>query len=1513
MKRITMLIVAVLAMTFNGFAQKTTFSTDKGQFFEELKAYLTSSTSKEDKKAAETMMGEFRTVWDQSYGAEEAAMAINLVEMMHAKCGNRAYFNLFTFTEAMLNAPKNGMGRGDLHQWLSYTSAKYGNKPNKIDGYLKRCRALFVDHVVGEKGVTQWVVQDATFSFPTDTAFVVEVPHCSLVLKTTKDQSVIHDTQGRLLMEDNLWIGKGGRVDWSRFGIPEDKVYGIVHDYKANLVSSNYSIDDIDFYNKDYFDNAIPCSFEDGVTNSPPNDKTMFPKALSHDENVQSGHLYDDVDFIGGFGMVGKSVSFFGTGKNQAQFLFKNKGRVTLRMLSKRFILTDRNLVSSEAAVRIYLYDTVNNPSEHVVDHTIDSIYHNDLGFRFDTEKDMVLLYRKDNGVGTGPFHDTYHEFDIFLEAIYWDRKSDLMEFRRLEGTSGVSEGVIASVNYFRKADYLRIQALDMKHPMENINKFLQIYKYEDNKFNINDLVAYLKYPLSQVTALILNLQAEGYLEYDKDSQMVTVLDRFFDILASDHEEFDYDVIRFQTRATNRQPNIRLVLTTNDMMVYGIWDDQTGSPIPSIILSDFKHVVILPDDGRIVLKKHRSFNFSGCVMAGMYEFFTKESLFNYYSFAIDMKKVDSLRFYARFEDGIYPVEGTLECLKGTLEIDEKDNKSSVRKTPDYPKFHCPGNAYKFYRDINAGVFDLELPGDSISDEILDGKFYFCLDPFSVNKLDNLNSGDISFKGRLVSGGIFPDIAEPLVVMDDHSLGFKHTIGNGKDDGYPIYGGKGEFHQEVFLSNEGFYGQGVLGVETSEFAAPRFDLYLDSVTAAVQHFAMAESNTGTHFPKAACGPLDLRWDLTVPQLYTTTKEEPICLYDSTYFRGVTMLSDQGYLGDGVLTFGLTRFDSKYFDFDAKSFVADSSDFVLYDEDGTTKAFLAQNYRSLANLASKTVQYQYLNMDSNLDFPLNKFFCSLQEAEWDMETNKIHLFSPPSSFAGYAEATTHDELLSIHNAASKFVSLLPEHDSLEFFCSNADYDMNDYVIHAHDVKIIRVADAAVFPADANIDIMRNAEITPLEHATVLADTLNRQHLYKDAAVSIYSKHRYMAIGTKDYLDSEGVATPVFYEQIEPVDGVTIGHAVLSDTLDFKLSPYFGFQGQVTSTASSPHDLYEGQFRLTQPCLDDTVWFASKAVVDPQQVTIPVDMEQIRKSRPGMFNGICYEFGTGGGYHANFMKPMNPETVTVLTQSGDLSYEVDSACYRIADPQRPDHWLKLTDRCVVKGHANTDLGFDMGLAHIDNYGTYTGYPNDSMEMNVLHLLRVPIFAESVLKDIAEVYAAVEGEAVDLTKTGYVDFMRSQNGEEAAAALRQEIELSGYPAVDKNSFYDNLIVIPDLHLVWNPTLRAFVSQGKIGLGSLGTNVVNRYVDGYVVFDRRLGVVTYYFENDMFMTYISYNCGDGQLQVHATYGTVNNQLSDIKEKMRTVSEGNKTFGYVVTPYEAITGFLNRLKRAGVR
>ena len=115
-------------------------------------------------------------------------------------------------------------------------------------------------------------------------------------------------------------------------------------------------------------------------------------------------------------------------------------------------------------------------------------------------------------------------------------------------------------------------------------------------------------------------------------------------MLDSFRENIDYDVIKLHTVTTDRSPNVRLDLSTNDLLVYGITSQIEGVDGAAISLSDRKRVVIVPDFARVTFKKNKDFEFSGGILAGMFEFFTKDSHFNYEHFTIDMemKKASSI-------------------------------------------------------------------------------------------------------------------------------------------------------------------------------------------------------------------------------------------------------------------------------------------------------------------------------------------------------------------------------------------------------------------------------------------------------------------------------------------------------------------------------------------------------------------------------------------------------------------------------------------------------------------------------------------------------------------------------------------------------------------------------------------------------------------------------------------------------------------------------------------------------
>jgi len=1541
MKRGILIIVLSFLMGVSSLCAPAFFPTEKGAFFDQLSAYLTSSTSKQDREEAAVILQGFKGAWDRYYDDQEANTVMRLCELYHAKSGGKAYANIFNFVEVLSRIPTANLSHKDVNNWLVFTDTKSQKSMNGIDKYLVSCRDIFVDKVLSAKGNSKWSVRDALWGFPSKERFELTVDG-TLVLASQKDESVIKQTKGVYYLDDNRWEGMGGRADWSRFDISPEKVYVTLPEYYTlNLNRSEYAIDSVIFHEQRHFNQTILCRYEDKVLVNAPNEKTMFPRVKSYRSDYEIKNIFNNVDFEGGIGMMGNQIDVFGGVGNKAMFHFRQNGREIVKLEAPRFVMSeDELLVSDHVAMRLYVLDSVSKTVS-------DSIYHNNLGFRYDNSKRRMMIFRSEKDFGDAPFHDYYHGVDIYLEAMYWDIDGNHVDFKRMDGVNPKSEGDVVSVNYFRFADFKMLQGLDGSHPMIRIEKFLKGFGNVDRQvhFAVGDLSSYLGYPIEQVISLMLRLQAEGYVEYDTETKWVTALPRFFDVLDSYRETIDYDVIKLHTVMTNRQPNIRLDLHTNDLMVFGITSQIDGYEGSAISLSDRKHVVIIPDNGRIVFKKNKDFQFSGGILAGMFEFFTKDSRFTYEDFTIKMTKVDSLRFYARSNNQIIPVDGTLEKLQGRLLIDRGDNKSSRFDTPEYPIFHSDAEGFKFYRKINGGVFH---PGNvdsvMVADD-LEGKFYYSLYPFVVDSLNDLSMHKVRFDGELVSGGILPNIVQPLVVMDDYSLGFTHQIGESETDSYPMFGDLGRFHNKVFLSSSGFFGEGILDYQTATFKSDQFMFYLDSVTAITNHFNLQPLEDGTKYPIAtASDALRLKWDVGKPELTTETIDKPICMYGDTYFSGKTALSPDGYTADGRLRYGLTEFDSDHFALDSKTFVADSANFMLYSSDSTTVAFAATNYRANMDFDAQKVKYDYLDQKSNLDFPMNQYICSLKEAEWDMATNNLHLYNPVESFGAYATATTKEELLAIHSNASKFISLVPEQDSLQFYSMSAEYDMTNYIIHAHDVKIIRVADAAVFPYMHDVDINAESKLEPIS-GELLADTLNQFHLYKNAVVNIHSRNYYEAQGIWDYIDAEGYSTPIRVDTIVPVGGVTHGYAHLTDPSEFRLSPQFGFQGRLTLDATEPFGFYDGRFALfgfeesleeSMPEPSDTLsislddlaemlipsdtlaalnnWFVSATNINPAGIRIPIDMARIKEQDPRMTNGLYYELAIDGGYFGSFLTPKEgrADLDETAPANGLLCYDADNLRFVVTDTTRFDTYIDLNSRGVISGEGTFGLGFDTPLANFLVHGRYMQYPNDSLTLAGINIFNAPVFDDKALEAMAEVYANAEGASIDLTQTQYLHYFRSENKEEKTEERQQAIELEGYPQMQSSDFYCNTIVIPDLKMVWNDKLHAFVSVGKIGLGNFGSYIVNKYVDGYVVFDRRLGNITYYFQNDMFQTYINYNSGDGQFQVHCTYSDINQRLADTKEKYRTRTKDGKQFQYVAVPYESMLDFLNRLKYAGL-
>ena len=209
MKKGILVAVCTLCMGITSALAQAFFPTEKNAFYDQLSAYLNSSTSKQDRDEAAVIMQNFRGVWDSYYDNQEADMVMRLCELLHAKSGGRAYGNIFNYVEVVQRIPTAGLTHKDVNNWLSFTDAKTQKSLNGVDKYLASCHNIFVDKVLSAKGNSKWTLRDVLWSFPSKEHFELSIEG-TLALVSQNDESLLKNTKGVYYLDGNRWEGSGG-------------------------------------------------------------------------------------------------------------------------------------------------------------------------------------------------------------------------------------------------------------------------------------------------------------------------------------------------------------------------------------------------------------------------------------------------------------------------------------------------------------------------------------------------------------------------------------------------------------------------------------------------------------------------------------------------------------------------------------------------------------------------------------------------------------------------------------------------------------------------------------------------------------------------------------------------------------------------------------------------------------------------------------------------------------------------------------------------------------------------------------------------------------------------------------------------------------------------------------------------------------------------------------------------------------------------------------------------------
>ncbi|MEI6348616.1 MAG: hypothetical protein WCP69_11780 [Bacteroidota bacterium] len=1362
---------------------------------------------KENKEKAEKISKAFELYWiSASINAAEKENFINMANLMIGK-KMKAFPHLESFINAYMAFTETNPDENNIMKWskgLVYMMDKSSSKfPNFLDDYTD----FFRTNNIFNANQVQWYVTSDKFKIDFDTIPKIIFEKGNLIGRVRSDSIVLQNTIVTYYPTLGIAQTKGGRVTWERADFDPQKVYAEIPKSTIVLRKPNLEADSVLYTNTDFFSKPLKGRFIDKATLGANEDKATYPRFKSYDKRIVLNNYFENVDFEGGVEMRG--ARFLGSGDENTDVLlvFKRKGKRFMAIGSQEMVLKKGLIVSNMARAMIFIdNDTISHPA---------------INFRYDDKKKEVILIRMNEGLSRGPFFNTYHKLDMYFEALYWKTDEAYFDFKMLPGPGVETSALFESEDYFDDTKLNEIKGFHEVNPLYKINKFFK--DRTSQKAPLQELVNYLGYAPEDVKSFVIQLAILGFLEYDLDKEIVKVKSRLRTFIQAESHKRDYDIIRFASKVKVKE-NARLSLLNFDLQIHGV---------NAVTLSDSQIVNIYPKDGEITLKKNRDFEFSGKVEAGLFDFNAKKCEFNYEKFNLDMTVIDSVTFFvedkkgAQNREGDFPlikVRSVIEDIKGVIEIDQPNNKSGTISMPRYPIFTSTTPGYVYYNKpfIHNGIYKKE-------------KFYFRVNPFVIEKLDDFATDSIEFNGYLVSADIFEDIVKPLKVRPDYSLGFIHQT---PDKGMLAYGGKGIFLNKLDLSNQGLHGYGTINYITSTGTTNECLFFPDSSNASLDTYIVREQEAGTQYPAATGTNVYMHWEPYNNKMQVFSKDTPLNIFKDSKLIGNIEITPNGALACGKISIDKAELTSDKFELKHHEILSDTTSFNLKAYDFDEFSLRASNYKGHVDFSKRSGNFISNGINAIVDFPVNQYKTSCSEFDWMMDKDEISfVYADPYKETDINKTPSRD-LLNMVSEGNYLTSTHPAQDSLSFSTTKAVYDLKNYIINAEGVRFIRVADAAIIPYGGTVKIYKKAEIETLNNSRVLANVTSKYHEFYDATTIIGAKNWYKSKGSYNYIDENNNSQKVIFDTIY-VDkkATTFADGKILKESSFTLSPDFGFIGDVKLTAENEFLNFSGGVSLVQGC--DTIQrtpLRFKADINPKEILIPANENSKDINNKKIANAIvATPEGRMYSAFATSKEQINdPEVVSAygfLTFSKELDSYLITSAEKIADSTLPGNIIMLNKKtCIASGLGQIKLGAKLGAIDMFTFGRIQSFMMlDSTTIDLAATINF-LFSEDLLKifsDYIEGSSNFEGIDVvdnDRYHEAIVQILGNKDAEKAIYELKKELRFKKVPSKLMNTF-----LISDMKLKWNSEQKSFISYGDIGIALLGKNQVNKYVPGII------------------------------------------------------------------------------------
>jgi len=1151
------------------------------------------------------------------------------------------------------------------------------------------------------------------------------------------------------------------------------------------------------------------------------------------------------------------------------QLLIFVERKPMVKINAQAFSFHPELIVVREATVVIYLDS--------------DSLYHPCAEITYDPISTDLWILRTINGLGRSPFFDSYHKLEIKTDAIFWKMSLPSLEFRQMLYPNSNKPSYFFSQDYFDPEIMRQNKGFNDKNPMLQLWELFKTHDFQP--VPLTHLLSAFKRAKTDITSLLIDYAVQGFVDYDIQNDIVYYKSKLTHYLNNESKRRDYDNLFWESKAHFATLNIH----SFDLNVYGC---------DFFVLSDSKIVNVYPANERVTIKRNRDLHFSGRVIGGLFDFIARDCSFDYDNFQLFMPQIDSMIMFS--EDKSKPkdiygeyqlkkVKNVVEDVSGTLFIDDPNNKSGNRKVLSYPIFESrEGGRVYFDQPF---ILNAEYKRDT---------FYFQIDYFIFKNLDNFNIDETKITGRLVSGGIFPDIYEPLKLQPDNSLGFIHLTDS---LGIPMYGGAAHYYHAIDLSNNGLRGKGRINYLTSTLESEDLVFYLQSVRGEVNRFNLKPLLSQIEYPKVYTTHAQLVFEPYKDKMQITSQKKPFEIYKESIFNGTLTLSPKDLTGNGALNFKRAELQSKKMILKHHAVEAHEATLGIFDnKNNNLYAFVAKHYVAKIDFETRSGEFT-AEKPQEVHFINNGFKTNTQAFTWNPIDKDRLCFKWDDPYKEFDINTTPARKLVKMNSKENLLSTIEQgRRGVNFNLQELDFDFEKQELIARGVRYIPAGDAAIIPHNGEVIIYEKTAFQKLQNARILASRDNMYHELYNCSVQIENGDDFKGSGYYDYVDAFSSSQTIRFDTIWYFKA-TKGIASVNSEVGFTISPHFGFSGNTEINSTQEFLTFSGGVSMLHDCETyNPTPMRINQQIDPNNILIEINNKSRDINNRAATVAVASSNETGRIYTCFGTAKDQINDSEYISSSGFITYNNEKQAFQAADleklrnPHLPGNIISLSNRdCISVGEGAIDMGTKLGRVEFNTHGQVVNFiQTDSAVMHLTTSIDF-FFNDDAIKIMNEYFSSAKDvKFVDPnTDKNYIQSLINILGKEEYEKYEKQ-RRSGIQSEKLPEQLDVKFLFSTLNFEWSKENAAFQSQRALPIIISGGKNIYKEIPGRIVIEKKGSRNTLFIYFELGKEFFFFQFENNTLSAFSSDNNFNEAIIKTKAKHKSLGskDGKPAFSY---------------------